>query len=102
MKFKDSHEAKEYVSKTVHKYLDDRGIFESLLVLIRQRYNDNEKYEYLKELLLIEDCRLVWEYDWNEGQSDVDVIAIIPIDEIEEFSYIENKEALEDYLKHKG
>lgn len=102
MKFKDFHEAEEYVNKTVHKYLDDRGIFEPLLVLIRQRHKDNEKYEYLKELVLIEDCSLVWEYDWNEGQSDVDVIAIIPIDEIEEFSYIENKEAWEDYKKHKN
>lgn len=51
--------------------------------------------------MLVEDCRLIFEYDWNEGQKDVDVIAIIPVDEIEEFSYIVNEQALKDYKNRK-
>lgn len=78
-----------------------RSSLESVLVLIRQRYEDTDDYEYLKELMLVEDCRLVFEYDWNEGQKDVDVIAIIPVDEIEEFSYTVNEQALKDYKNRK-
>ncbi len=101
MLFNTSIEAENYVADTVKRYLDERHLLESVLVLIRQRYNDNDDYEYLKELMLVEDCRLVFEYDWNEGQKDVDVIAIIPVDEIEEFSYIVNEQALKDYKNRK-
>lgn len=101
MLFNTSIEAENYVVNTVKRYLDERHLLESVLVLIRQRYNDNDDYEYLKELMLVEDCRLIFEYDWNEGQKDVDVIAIIPIDEIDEFSYIVNEQALKDYKNRK-
>lgn len=101
MLFNTSIEAENYVYDTVKRYLEERSLLESVLVLIRQRYNDNDDYEYLKELMLVEDCRLVFEYDWNEGQKDVDVIAIIPIDEIDEFSYIVNEQALKDYKNRK-
>lgn len=101
MKFKDFYDAQEYVDKTIINYMDNKGIFEPVLVLLRQRYKDSDKYEYIKLLVTTEDGKLIEEFDWNEGQSDVDVIAIIPIDDIEEFSHIENKEAWEDYKKHK-
>ena len=97
MKFKDFHEAQNYVCNTIIKYMDSKNIFESVLVLLRQRYADTDKYKYIKLLITTEDGELIEEFDWNEGQSDVDVIAIIPIDEIEEFSYIENEEAWKDY-----
>lgn len=101
MLFNTSIEAENYVADTVKRYLDERHLLESVLVLIRQRYNNKDDYEYLKELMLVEDCRLVFEYDWNEGQKDVDVIAIIPVDEIEEFSYTVNEQALKDYKNRK-
>ena len=53
------------------------------LVSIKMKYNCQEKYEYLNQLLVKEaNSGWYWEIDWHEGQQDVNILGVISIDQI--------------------
>jgi hypothetical protein len=57
---------------------------ESQLVTIKLKYDHEDNYRYTNELLLVdENCGYYWLSDWNEGETDVEVIAFIPVSDIE-------------------
>lgn len=57
---------------------------ESQLVTIKLKYDYEDNYRYTNELLLVdENCEYYWLSDWNEGETDIEIIAYIPVSDIE-------------------
>ena len=82
----DNSNAYEVVEKIVLEKYKNRG--ESIIVQLRLKYGYEQKYYKITTLLLNdgEDCfrpKWVWEYDWWEGEQDVELIAAAPISDID-------------------
>lgn len=45
-----------------------------ILVLLKYKFDYEDEYTYEWELLLFEHERFMWENDWCEGQTDVEVL----------------------------
>ena len=67
--------------------LDKYGEGGSFIVQLKIRYNLDEEWRDITELLIDEgnypDSNYIWEYDWWEGQRFVELIAAAPVSEID-------------------
>lgn len=78
--------AYDAVSKIIKSKYGNRG--ESIVVQLRQKYDDNDPWEELTVLYTNEgnDWRnrpyYIWETDWWEGQEFVELIAAAPVSDI--------------------
>jgi hypothetical protein len=77
------------------------------IVRLRSKYNCDKQYSFSNELLFYEEDRgnYCWMMDWYEGQSDIDVIWIVPIDQLqpktfEEFLAVEVGVTLQEQLDY--
>lgn len=53
------------------------------VVRIKLKYDHEEKYRYINELLLVEpDMTYAWNSDWNEGETDVTILGYIDVDDV--------------------
>lgn len=75
------------------------GMSESIIVNLRQKYSYEKEYEDLT-LLLQNDGEdwlnpdYNWEWDWNEGQQDIQIVGAVPVGQAivpAEFFITENK-----------
>lgn len=98
MIFQTHKEAEEYVSKTVLDFAYS-VYYGDLLVLIRYRYEQEEKFNYTVVQYFLNGDHFECEVDWNEGQTDVTIVAIMPVDEITDFKYVQDQEAYQDFLQ---
>ena len=96
MIFQTHKEAEKYVSETVNDFAHNI-YYSDLIVLIRMKYDCEERYTYTVVQYYLNDGHLVCEVDWNEGQTDVTVVAIMPVDEIKEFKYVYDREAYDEF-----
>ena len=56
---------------------------EDQVVLLKLKYDYEEEYRYTNQLLLVdENFEYYWLNDWNEGETDVEVIAFIPVSDV--------------------
>lgn len=61
----------------------DKLIEQDYIVKIKMKYSCEDDYEYTNEVLTVVRGRIVWLYDWWEGQQDVEVLGCIPVDDVE-------------------
>ena len=53
------------------------------VVRIKLKYDHEEKYRYINELLLVEpDMTYAWHSDWNEGETDIIILGYIAVDDV--------------------
>lgn len=53
------------------------------IVRIRLKYDHEEEYRYINELLLVDsDMTYYWNSDWNEGETDVTIVGYIAVDDV--------------------
>lgn len=58
---------------------------ETMIVSLRYKYSWEEEWTYSNEILEIDfsvDSIYIWLNDWNEGQTDVEVLGCIPLSEV--------------------
>lgn len=56
---------------------------ECQIVKLKLKYDYEEEYRYTNEMLEVEDgCEYIWLNDWNEGETDVEVVAYIPVSDV--------------------
>ena len=62
-------------------------IIETMIVSLRYKYSWEEEWTYSNEILEIDfsissDDFYIWLNDWDEGQTDVEVLGCIPLSEV--------------------
>ena len=97
MKFYNRIDAYEDVMNAVLEKYGSRG--ENIVVQLRTKYKLTDNWINVTTLLLNEgDCvdpEWLWEYDWWEGGSDVELIAAAPVSDIalpDEFKFEEGEQ----------
>lgn len=56
---------------------------EDQVVTLKIKYDYENEYRYTNQLLLVdENFEYYWLNDWNEGETDVEVIAYIPVSDV--------------------
>ena len=59
---------------------------QTYIVQIKLKYGWEDKYRFTNEIMGVnENFDFYWENDWDEGETDVEVIGIIALDDITEF-----------------
>ena len=83
------------LSQQIKDFTDELGYMDDLIVRIRYKYDADKEYTYSNELLLFNSETLSheWWNDWDEGQQDIELVAVIPIDHIRNFDkyYLEEE-----------
>ena len=60
-------------------------IITDYIVKLKYKYDCEEKYTYSNELLFVDNqCDYVWYNDWNEGQTDVEVLEYFAVSDARE------------------
>ena len=62
--------------------LENHNIYTDYLVRIKYKYDWEEEYEAHNEILEAYNGKFVWLNDWNEGQTDVEVLGFVAIEDI--------------------
>lgn len=62
-------------------------IVESYIVTLKYKYDCEKEYTIENEILLAENGDYCWLNDWNEGQTDVEVIGYIPVRKVDTSQY---------------
>lgn len=60
---------------------------ETMIVELRYKYSWEEKWTYSNEILEVDwsngnDCPYIWLNDWNEGETDVEVLGCVPLSDV--------------------
>ena len=81
-------DAYEAVEEAVKEKYGKCGCSLNFIVRIRMKYDYEEKYRERNELFYDDGAdwlhpQMVFQYDWWEGEQDVELIGWIPIDEME-------------------
>ena len=64
-------------------YLDNIDFRGDAIVRLAYKYDFEKEYTVCNQLLMCEpDSTYCWEYDWNEGQTDVKVLGFVFIDDV--------------------
>ena len=65
--------------------LNKNGCFRGdAVVHLAYKYDFEDEYTVSNQLLMCEpDGTYCWEYDWNEGQTDVKVLGFVFVDDVE-------------------
>ena len=83
------------LSQQLKDFTDELGYMDDLIVRIRYKYDTDKEYTYRNELLLFNSETLSheWWNDWDEGQQDIELVAVIPLDHIRNFDkyYLEEE-----------
>ena len=52
------------------------------IVRLKYKADYEKKYRYSNEILIFEDHDYIWLYDWNEGETDIEVIGFVDVDDV--------------------
>lgn len=56
---------------------------EDYIVTLKYKYDNEHKYTVENQLLLVDkDFSYIWNNDWNEGQTDIEVLGYCPVSEV--------------------
>lgn len=66
-----------------NKWLENQPV-EDMIVALKYKYSHEKEWTYSNEILEVDPSgEYIWQNDWNEGQTEVEVIGCIPISEID-------------------
>lgn len=87
--------SEKYIEKAVKEYWKEYGVAEAVIVFFFQKYEDSENWEYREELAMCtnysaDESDVLFLSDFCEGQTMVQIVHIVPLDEVTSF-YAENK-----------
>ena len=64
------------------KELKSKIMVEPYIVTLKYKYDFEDEYTIRNEILEVDNYGYIWENDWNEGQTDVEVLGYIPVSEV--------------------
>lgn len=67
--------------------LYSKPILEDYIVTLKYKYDCEKEYTIANEILVADSFGYSWLNDWNEGQTDVEVIGYIPVSEVDTSQY---------------
>ena len=90
--------------ETVGDYLDawiknEYGCYGMFIVGIYMKYDHEKEFEHFNVVVTIDGSEVIWDYDWWEGQQEVHVKGIIPVDEVKNYAYDTNAGGKNFYVK---
>ena len=66
--------------------------WEPFIAKIRYKYDFEDKYDESNVNFIVRDC-WEWDWDWCEGQTDVIVVGLLPLNDIPEEMFLKKDEA---------
>ena len=57
--------------------LEENGLFDTMVVTLRYKYNFDKTWIVSNEILCYENCDFVWLYDWDEGFTEFGEVEVM-------------------------
>ena len=73
----------------IHKYeMEHNEGYSSYYVFeIKLKYDHETEYDIIHEICEYDDGDIIWETDWNEGQTDVQFLRVVSIDTLIDYYF---------------
>lgn len=78
---------------------NEYGCYGMFIVGIDMKYDHEKEFEHFNVVVTIDGSEIIWDYDWWEGQQEVHVIGIIPVDWVKNYAYGTNAGGKNFYVK---